>query len=387
MLLVNARLFPMSISAPSVIDAGFLRVVEGKIVAIGDMADCITPAPDELVFDAAGQSCFPGFIDAHCHVGMWEDGLAFEGDDGNEDTDPCTPHLRAMDGVNGFDRCFADAAVAGVTTLVISPGSANVIAGQIFAYKSGTVGQVMNDQPLAMKFALGENPKTTYHAKSQAPVTRMGIAALIREQLAKARDYANALAEAESDEDVDKPEYDAKCESLLGVLRGEMTAHFHAHRADDILTALRICEEFSMKPVIVHGTDATLTADLLAKRKVPVLAGPLLCDRAKPELRALSLSTPQALYEAGVPLALVTDHPVTPIEYLPLCAALAVRGGMDRLHALRAMTCDAAAAIGLSGKVGSLDVGCDGDFVLFAGDPLDVQVTPSAVFIEGVQVK
>ncbi len=377
--ITNARLVP--VDAP-IIENGYIDIENGVITAIGKTT---APLTDVTLFDAEGATVFPGFIDAHCHLGMWEDGLDFEGDDGNEDTDPATPHLRAVDAINPLDHCFKEAREAGVTTVVTGPGSANPIGGQLCAIK--TAGLCTDDMivkaPLAMKMALGENPKNTYHGKSQSPVTRMATAAIIREQLRHALEYDKQLKKAAVDDDTDEPEFDAKCEALLPVVRGELPVHFHAHRLDDILTARRIAEEFSLQYVIVHGTAAHLAADLLARDHIDVLSGPLLCDRSKPELKELTPASPALLHEAGVRLALITDHPVIPLQYLGVCAGLAMREGLPCEAALRAITLDAAAIVGIADRVGSLTAGKDADLVLFDQDPFTVAAKPKAVMIKG----
>ena len=386
MLIKNAKIYTFN-AENKIIECGYVSFQNGLIAALGDMSGC--PEGDDIVMDACGAMCLPGFVDAHAHVGMWEDSLGFEGDDGNEDTDPSTPHMRAIDAVNPLDRCFADALNAGVTSLLTGPGSANPIAGQIIAMK--TYGRRIDDMilraPAAIKFALGENPKTAYHAKNAAPVTRMATAAFIREQLYKTRAYMEQLDRAESDPDMDKPDHDIKCESLIPLLRGEIQAHFHAHRADDILTALRISSEFNIKPVIVHGTDGARIADILATEGVSVLCGPIICDRSKPELHSLDISTAAALCAAGVKTAIITDHPVTPIEYLPLSAALAVRGGSDTYEALKAITAVPAQIAGIFGRVGSIEPGKDADITLFDSDPLSIAGMPKTVFVDGQKVK
>ncbi|MBE6886551.1 MAG: amidohydrolase, partial [Ruminococcaceae bacterium] len=227
MLIVNAKIYTME-QELGVIESGYLRTEGTRIAEIGPMSG-LTADPAEEVIDAAGASLFPGFIDAHCHIGMWEDSIGFEGDDGNEETDPSTPHLRAVDAINPLDRCFREAAAAGITTVMTGPGSANPIGGQLLAMK--TVGRRIDDMillaPAAIKFALGENPKTVYHGKNQAPITRMATAAIIREQLVKAERYLQDCRHADTDEDTDLPDPDAKCEALLPLLRGEVPAHFH----------------------------------------------------------------------------------------------------------------------------------------------------------------
>ena len=377
MILSNLKIITMGDSG--VIPNGFVQFEHGKIhnVCAG------SPGSDVDAVDCGGLTLLPGFIDAHTHLGIAEDSLDFEGDDTNEDSEPITPQMRALDGINPFDRCFSEAREAGITTAAVAPGSANPIGGQICVIKTAgkRVDSMVVKAPAAIKFALGENPKSTYHAKNLAPVTRMATAALIRETLYKARRYADDLEAAETDDELDPPEFDIKSESLLPLLRGEIPAHFHAHRADDIFTAVRIAQEFNLKFVILHCTEGHLIADELAEIDVPAVAGPNLCDRCKPELRGQTFDNPRILAEAGVKLALTTDHPVTPLQYLPLCAEMAVRNGLDAEAALRAITIQPAEILGISDRVGSIEVGKDADFVLVEGDPLAGKVR--AVFIDG----
>lgn len=381
MVIINAVLHPMQ---RATIEAGFLRLAGGKIQALGAMADYV-PQDGEQVLDAAGCVLTPGLVDVHSHLGMIENALGFEGDDVNEITDPCTPHLRAIDGVNPLDRCFAEALAAGVTTVVTSPGSANPVGGQAAAIK--TWGRRIDDMllkaPAAMKFALGENPKSCYNDRDEAPVTRMATAAIIREALFKAREYLQKQTRAAADPDVDAPEFDMKCEALVPVLRRQVQAHFHAHRADDIFTAIRIAREFGLDYVIVHGTEAHLVADLLAQEGARVITGPSLGDRGKPELANLSFATPGVLNRAGVLCSICTDHPETPLPYLPLCAALAVKSGMAEEEALRAITWYPARIAGLDGRVGSLAPGLDADLVLWSESPLHLSAAVRAVMVAG----
>ena len=383
MLIQNAMIFTM---AGEPIPNGYLLVRDGKIAAVGAM-----PAPaaeGEEVIDAEGACVYPGFIDAHTHLGMWEDGLAFEGDDGNEDTDPVTPHLRGIDAVNPLDRCFEEACAAGITTVVTGPGSANPIGGQLAAIKTAgrRIDNMLVQAPVAMKMALGENPKSIYHSKSQTPSTRMATAALIREELFKTRRYLEDLELSREDEEIDPPEYDIKCEALIPVLKGELLVHFHAHRADDIFTAMRLGREFGLNYVIVHGTDGHLIAEDLAEEDVPVLCGPILCDRSKPELKNLTPACPGILAENKVRITIVTDHPVIPIQYLPVCAGLAVREGLSREEALRAITINAARICRIDDRVGSLEQGKDADFSIFREDPLQISTKPEMVFVSGRRV-
>ena len=337
------------------------------------------------VLDGEGGVLTPGLIDIHSHLGLYEDGLGFEGADGNEDTDPVTPHLRAIDGINPMDRGFQEAREAGVTAVAVSPGSANPIGGQIALIK--TAGRRVDDMvvkaPLAIKFALGENPKSVYHDKDEAPVTRMATAALIREQLYKAKEYFARKARAEDDPDQDDPDYDSKLEALLPLLWGKAEAHFHAHRADDIFTALRIAKEFGLRAVIIHGTEAHLVADLLAEEQVPVVSGPFMTDRSKPELRHLTDESPALLCRAGIPTAITVDHPEIPLRLLPMALMLAVRAGMGKTDALRAVTSVPAQIAGMENRIGSLRTGLDADCVLWSGDPLDMASQVQAVFVNG----
>ena len=365
--------------------SGYLHIANGKITEIGDMSEFTLD--DEKIVDLMDQDVYPGFIDAHTHLGMFEDAITFEGDDGNEETEPLTPQLRALDAINPLDRCFTEALQEGVTTVVTGPGSANPIAGQMLAMK--TYGRRIDDmilkEPLAIKFALGENPKSVYHSKNQAPSTRMATAAVIREQLWKAKRYLEDKIKAEHDAegDYESPEYDARCEALLPLLEGKIQAHFHAHRADDIFTAIRIAKEFHLDLVLVHGTEGHLIVPELLKDQVPVLSGPFLGDRCKPELKNMTPQSPGLMAKAGIATAIITDHPETPIQYLPLCAALAVREGMDREQALKAITITPAKICGLDRRVGSIQAGKDADLVIYQGDPLDLMNRPQMVVVGG----
>ena len=329
----------------------------------------------------------PGLVDAHTHLGLFEDSIGFEGEDGNEDTDPITPQLRVIDGINPMERSFAEARAAGVTCCVVSPGSCNPIAGQAAAIKTNgcRIDDMIVQAPCAMKFALGENPKSCYNDKDEAPVTRMATAALIRETLHKAQEYAAQKKRA--DDPADAPEYDAKMEALIPVLDGSCQAHFHAHRADDMFTALRIAKEFSLHAVILHGTEAHLVSDILAEEGVPICSGPFLTDRSKPELRHLTEQSPALLTRAGILTSISTDHPETPLKHLMRCAVAAVQAGMQPMDALRAITCIPAQIAGIDDRVGSLCVGKDADILITSGDPLDYRTKVTAVFINGTQIK
>lgn len=384
MLIKEVKIFPME---GETVENGWLKTNGKRIESFGPM-ETVPPDEGETV-ELPGCVLTPGLVDAHTHLGLWEDGLGFEGDDGNEDTDPATPQLRALDAVNPLDRYFEDARGAGVTTVVTGPGSANPVGGAMLAMK--TAGRRVDDMLLpefsAMKFALGENPKTAYHEKDQTPVTRMATAAIIREQLKKAQKYRERLDRLADDPDADEPEYDAKCEALLPVLRREAQAHFHAHRADDIFTALRIAKEFRLDAVLIHCTEGHLIAPELAAENVRILCGPLLTEHCKPELRQQTVRTPAVLRAVGLKPAIITDHPVVPIQYLTLCAALAVKEGLDPLEALRAVTLYPAQILRLDQRIGSLRPGKDADFAVFDGDPLVLATNVRFVAVDGIRVK
>jgi len=360
---------------------GWVLLENGKIAALGQQ---IPPACNNSM-DGQGGVLTPGLLDIHSHVGLYEDSMGFEGADGNEDTDPVTPHLRAIDGANPMDRSFREALKAGVTAVAISPGSANPIGGQIALVKTAgcRIDDMIVKAPLAVKFALGENPKAVYHAKDDTPVTRMATAALIREQLYKAREYMARQKRAGSNPEEDAPDYDMKLEALCPLLRGEIAAHFHAHRADDIFTAIRIAREFQLRPVIIHGTEAHLVASLLAQEHIPVVYGPYMTDRSKPELRGLTEAAPGILCRAGIETAVTVDHPETQLRLLPTALMLAVREGMDERDAMRAVTTVPARIAGMENRLGCLAAGFDADCVLWSGDPLDSRTRVQAVFVNG----
>ena len=384
MLLINAKIMTME---DAVIDCGYIQIKEDKIIAVGDM----NSAPqDEEILDLQGKTVYPGFIDAHCQMGMAEEGLDFEGDDLNEMTDPVSPHLRGLDAINPVNKSFPEAVDAGITTVVTGPGSANAISGQFCAIKTygKRVDKMILREPVAMKFALGENPKKVYNDKSETPMTRMATAALIREELSKAKRYLEDVQRAEEDpEENDPPEFDAKKEALIPVLKREVKAHIHCHRSDDIFTAVRLAEEFGLDYVLIHCTEGHLIVDELKEIGAPVVNGPLMCTRSKPELLNASDKTPGVLSKAGLQVAICTDYNVIPIWMLPITAGYAVREGMDYGEALKAITINPARICGIEDRVGSIKVGKDADLLVYAQDPLTLAAKPDMVFINGKQVK
>lgn len=362
---------------------GYLRF-GAAIEEMGPMEQYVPKAGEE-VLDAGGKWLLPGFVDIHTHLGLFGDGVGFEAEDCNESTDPITPQLRVIDGINPMDRTFEDARNGGVTAVIVAPGSANPIAGQAAAIR--TYGRRIDDMilkaPVAMKFALGENPKSTYNDRDETPVTRMATAALIRENLRKAQEYRMKQQLAQEDPDFDAPDFDMKLEALVPVLNREIQAHFHAHRLDDIFTAIRITKEFDLDYVIIHGTEAYLAPDIMAQEQARVVTGPNLLDRCKPELRNMSFSGPVVLTHQGVLCSICTDHPETPLQYLPLCAAMAMRSGLTRQEALAAITIQPARIAGLDKQIGSLEVGKDADLVLATGDPLELETRIEGVYSLG----
>ncbi len=372
-------------------EKGYILTHGGKIIKIGENL-----SEEELneyhageIIDANGKYVLPGLIDSHCHVGLWEDSAGFEGEDGNEMTDPVTPHLRAIDGIYHSDRAFEEARENGVTTVVTGPGSANVIGGQFAAVKTWgrRIEEMILKDPVAMKVAFGENPKSVYNEKHQSPMTRMATAAILRDCLRKAQEYKQTLEDYESNkEELDKPEFDMKLEAMQRVLNREIPLKAHAHRADDILTAIRIAKEFSLDITIEHCTEGHLIKDILLEENIPVIVGPSLSDRSKIELRNQNLKTPGILSEAGVRVSIMTDHPETPVNLLWLCGAMAFREGMKEEDALKAITINAALNTGIADRVGSLEVGKDADIVIFGGHPFDINTKAEVTIINGKTV-
>ncbi|NMA67518.1 MAG: amidohydrolase [Clostridiaceae bacterium] len=365
---------------------GFISWSDGKIVSVGDMSRYPYPKDAKTVIDANGMYLLPGLVDSHCHVGIIEDSVGFEGDDVNEMTDPATPHLRAIDGIYHSDKAFKEARENGVTTVVTGPGSANVIGGQFAALKTfgRTVDEMIIKAPCAMKIAFGENPKFVYNEKHQFPSTRMATAAVLREQLYKAKEYLDALIEYEQDkEENEKPEFDIKLHSLIPVIKGELVVKAHAHRTDDILTAIRIAREFNLDITLDHCTEGYLIADVLKEYGYDIVLGPTLTDRSKVELRKQSLKAAGILSKAGLNVSIMSDHPEVPVQHLMLCAAIAVREGMEEEEALKAITINAAKSIRLDDRIGSLEPGKDADFVLYTGHPFDYMTKVKMTFING----
>ncbi len=376
LLIKNGKILTM---ADKDFDTGDILIDDGKIV---DIDDSII-ADGAEVFDAKGCTIIPGIVDPHCHIGMWEDGIDKEGADGNEMTDPITPELRAIDAINPLDRCFREALEGGVTTVVTGPGSANVIGGQFVAMKTyGTcVDEMVIKAPQSLKAALGENPKGVYGEQKKSPSTRMATAALLRSTLVEAGQYNSEVFGEKP------PRRDLKNEILVQVLDGEVPMKIHCHRADDIMTAIRIAREFDLTISLDHCTEGYLIPEYIKGSGAKIIIGPLLCDRCKPELANLSMEAPRILYENGIEFAIMSDHPVQLTQYLTVTAALAVRHGLPEREALKAITINAARAAFIDETVGSIEVGKDADLVVYDGDPLDARTRIEQVFINGKKVK
>ncbi len=362
---------------------GYLRIDHGKIVAVGDMAECDVQALREnqevQVIDAGGNLVMPGIIEAHCHMGITEEKKGMEGDDCNENVNSVTPHLRAIDAINPMDDAFHDAIKAGITSAMIGPGSSNVVGGQFAFLKTHgrCIDQMIVKAPAAMKVAFGENPKVNYSGQNVSPVTRMAIAAQLREELTKAREYQRRIGE--------NPETvpDFRYECWLPVLNGEIPLKAHVHRADDILTAVRIAKEFGLRMTLDHCSEGHLVIEELQEAGFPAIVGPDMASRNKIEVGNMAFKTAGELSKNGILTAVTTDHPVSKIQFLPICAGLAVKEGMSMEDGFRAITINAAKICGVEDKVGSLAAGKDGDVAIFNGNPMEVFTRTLCTVING----
>jgi imidazolonepropionase-like amidohydrolase len=360
--ITNAKIYTVT---DGVIEQGSILMQGGKITAVGKSVSI--PAEAQVI-DAKGAIITPGFIDEHTHVGGWEEGLGWEGADFNEWTDPVTPHVSILDGINPADIGFADARKGGVTTVQITPGSSNIIGGLMLALKtSGTiVDKMVLKYPTGMKSALGENPKSTYGSQGKAPATRMGSAALLREALLSGKQYVAKQERGDKDW-----KFDQKLDNLAKVIRKEIPLRIHAHRADDILTAIRIGKEFDINFTIEHCTEGHLIADEIVKNNVTACVGPTIWRRAKVETKNISPTTAAVITRAGGKVAIITDHNIVPQHYFRIAVGVCIREGMPEEEALKAITINAAEIIGVADRVGSLEVGKDADLAMWSGDPFE----------------
>ena len=372
LLIQNGLLYTMEEEKPFY---GDILIKDGKIERI---ADKITAGSNMEVIDAMGLNVFPGFIDAHSHIGISEEKVSVLGDSCDEGTNPVTPTMRAIDAINPMDSAFHNALAVGITGVIVGPGSANAIGGQFAFIK--TYGRCMDDMivlaPAAIKIAFGENPITNYGTNGNMPTTRMAIASLIREELHKAKQYFE-----NPDKNLQDMEYTMECYREL--FEGKIPLKAHAHRADDIFTAIRIAKEFGLKLTLDHCTEGHLVAEKIAESGFPAIVGPSLSSRSKYEVRELDFKTPGVLKKAGVTVAVTCDHPVTRIQYLPLCAGIAAKEGLGEMGALRAITIDAAKISGVDKRLGSLKEGKDADIVIYEGNPLEINGTALFTLVDG----
>ena len=370
MLFKNATIYTME-QEPFV---GDFKIDKGVFTEVGTN---LTANKDEDVQDLNGLYVFPGLVESHCHLGMEETAIRFEGDDVNEITDPITPNMRGIDGCNPMDETIESALKGGVTTVAAGPGSANVLGGTFFAYKTkgNCIDEMTIQNPIAMKAAFGENPKRCY--KDKKIDTRMQISALLRETLEKTKEY---LAKKEAGKDV---AYDQKLEAMIPVVKRELPLKCHAHRADDILTAIRIAKEENIKITLDHVTDARCILPQIKESGFPCICGPALTHKSKFELANMSFETPNELYKAGILFSIITDSPVIPQQYLSLSAALAHKAGLPEYEAIKAITINPAKILGLDNRVGSIKVGKDADFVICTKNILDTQNEITAVYVDG----
>ncbi len=378
LLIKNATVYTVT---ARVLENADVLVEKGKIKGVGRG---LSAKKAVQVIDAGGAFVFPGFIDAHCHIGMWEESMGFEGSDGNEATDPVTPHLRAIDAINPMDEAFDNALGGGVTTIATGPGSANVVGGFFCVMKTAghRVDDMVVDPAYAMKCAFGENPKRVYNGKNMTPSTRMGTASKLRELLYKAAEYQRKIKAAKKDESK-LPAYDMKLEAMLPVMEKKIPLKAHAHRADDIFTAIRIAKEFGVHLTLEHCTEGHLIAEDLAKEGYPAVVGPSFGNKSKIELSNKSFETVGVLDRAGVKVAIMTDAPVIPIENLVTCAALAHRAGMAEEAAIRAITINAAEILKIADRVGSIEPGKDADLVIWDRHPFDLQAKALYTIVDG----
>lgn len=358
---------------------GFVQIENGKIKALGSMTDYSQFKGNERVIDAKGNLVMPGIIEAHCHMGITEEKKGMEGDDCNENVNPITPYLRAIDAINPIDAAFEDALRAGITSAMIGPGSSNVVGGQFAFVKTHgrCIDQMIVKAPAAMKVAFGENPKVNFSGQNASPATRMAIAAMLREELFKAKAYQ------EKRKNNKNQEKDFRYECWLPVLEGKIPLKAHAHRADDILTAIRIAKEFGLSMTIDHCSEGHLIAEEIKESGFPAIVGPDMASRNKIEVQNMAFKTVGILNKVGINTAITTDHPVSMIQFLPICAGLAVKSGLPEEEGLRSITIYAAQICGVADRVGSLEVGKDGDIVIFDGNPMEVYTKALCTIIEG----
>lgn len=375
-------------------EKGYVCIENGKIRELGSMEDR-TPVPDSFmrnadrriwtegaaqIIDASGCIVMPGLIEAHCHMGITEEKKGMEGDDCNETVNPITPYLRAVDAINPMDAAFDDAVRAGITSAMIGPGSSNVVGGTfVFVKTHGrSIDKLIVKNPAAMKIAFGENPKVNYSGQGKSPSTRMAIAAMLREELFKAVRYAEKKKKG-----MEPDELDFKYECWIPVLERKIPLKTHVHRADDILTAIRIAKEYHLLMTLDHCSEGHLIADEVKESGFPAIVGPDLASRSKIEVQNMAFKTVGILNKKGIKTAITTDHPVSLIQALPICAGLAVKSGMEEEEALKSITIYPAQICGVEERVGSLKKGKDADIAIFSGNPMEIATKTMCTLING----
>ncbi|MDR2043861.1 MAG: amidohydrolase [Clostridium sp.] len=381
MYIINGRILTM---ADREIETGIIRALDGKIVQVGSREEIpVTPDKGETVLDVSGALVLPGLIEAHCHMGITEEKKGVEGDDSNETVNPITPYLRAIDAVHSMDAAFGDAVRAGITAAMIGPGSSNVVGGQfaVLKTKGRRVDDLILKAPAAMKAAFGENPKRNFSGQEKSPVTRMAIAGMLRQELSEARQYLKKKETASRNgEDWEE---DFTKEPWIPVLKREIPLKAHVHRVDDIFTAIRIAKEFQLKLTLDHCSEGHLIAEELAAAGFPAIVGPDLASRSKIEVQNMAFKTAGVLNKAGVMVAITTDHPVSLIQFLPLCAGMAVKSGLPLEEGYKAITIYPAVICGVESRIGSIEVGKDADFAIFDGNPMEVFTQTLYTVIDG----
>ena len=368
-------------SQNTMIEKGAIRIRDGILVDIGNIP--VEPEPGEEVIDALGGWIMPGFVEAHCHIGIQEEKKGMEGNDCNETVNPITPWLRAIDAINPMDAAFKDAVRAGITCVQVGPGSANVVGGQFLVMKTfgRCIDQMVIKAPSAMKIAFGENPKVNYSGQNQSPATRMAIAGMLRQELHDAKLYCEKRKKALEQEEAFETDFSKEC--WVPVFEGEIPLKAHVHRVDDIFTAIRIAKEYGLSMTLDHCSEGHLVAEELAEAGYPAIVGPDFASRSKIEVQNAAFKTVGILHQAGVQAAITTDHPVSLIQALPLCAGMAVKAGLPFMAGLRAITIEAAQIAGVAERVGSLEVGKDADISIFSENPMEIMAETLYTIIGG----
>ena len=380
MYIVNGTIYTMD-SQNTMIEKGAIRIRDGILVDIGNIP--VEPEPGEEVIDALGGWIMPGFVEAHCHIGIQEEKKGMEGNDCNETVNPITPWLRAIDAINPMDAAFKDAVRAGITCVQVGPGSANVVGGQFLVMKTfgRCIDQMVIKAPSAMKIAFGENPKVNYSGQNQSPATRMAIAGMLRQELHDAKLYCGKRKKALEQEEAFETDFSKEC--WVPVFEGEIPLKAHVHRVDDIFTAIRIAKEYGLSMTLDHCSEGHLVAEELAEAGYPAIVGPDFASRSKIEVQNAAFKTVGILHQAGVQVAITTDHPVSLIQALPLCAGMAVKAGLPFMAGLRAITIEAAQIAGVAERVGSLEVGKDADISIFSENPMEIMAKTLYTIIGG----